>query len=379
MQESLEVLKQYTIISPDDIESLRHMLLENHPNLTDAQRAQLFAKCLHKKLDEALASFDISLRKNIKHYLLQRTVSRASFAINAFDVLETCTQLEEVCSSHMNQLTSWVNQYEIRPLTEEMLLSLTQHLSDEHSSVPTKPFVLSTSSLPTYTQSHIDTLPKLLPIRSMLKYIYTKAQVCLSLLTICILLLTYTVYAYHHHLVEKNFSKLTQIEMNLPLSITLGASANYLQAHLQYKSFDESALKDWLKQRHSVLANEPYFSVIIDTAQSFDINPLLLFAITGQEQNFVPSTHSSALKMANNPFNLYGSWQIYNTSIEDAALIVSRTIIRLGKDCPPNQDQIQWINKSYAADPNWHIGVTYFLNELELASASSNPLTLSAQ
>ena len=379
MQKSLEVLKQYTIISPDDIESLRHTLLKNHPNLTDAQRAQLFAKCLHKKLDEALALFDVSLQKNIKRYLLQQTVSKASFAINAFDVLETCTHIEEVHSSHIKQLTSWVNQYETRPLTEEMLLSLTQHLSDEHPPVLTQALVLPTAPSPTGMVSHLPSLPKFINILPTFKTICAKVQVRLGLLTVCLLLLTYTLYEHHHHLIQKNFSELTQVEVTLPLPITLGTSANYLQAHLQYRAFDEAALKYWLKERHSVLANDPYFSTIIDTAQSFNINPLLLFAITGQEQNFVPSTHSSALKMANNPFNLYGSWQTYNTSIDDAALIVSRTIIRLGKDCPPDQDQIQWINRAYAADPNWHIGVTYFLNELEDISAYSNPLTLSAQ
>ena len=434
MQESLEALKHHSIISPDEIQSLRHFLLKNNPDLTDSQRAQLFAKCLHKKLDEALVGFDISLQKNIKRCLIQKTVSKSDFTINALDILESYTQVETVSPSNIEELTSWVNQYEPQPVSEDMLLSLTHSLTQGSAVVqprsiaepiivptPTHPKLttkkttsnkrlsinkhsnirkqsalskqptirkqsiqnrqsilnrqLATSKQITLTKqptlSKSATLSK--PTKQyILNLSYLKRHVSLCLLAACFLILSYTFHVYQTSSQQRSFSNFADVDISFSIPLTVGRSANYLQEHLQYKTINESGLKSWLKQRQSTLANEPYFSSIINTAKAFNINPLLLFAITGQEQNFVPSTHEASAKIANNPFNLYGSWQEYNTSIEDATRIVARTIIRLGKDCPKDQDQIQWINQRYAADPNWHIGVTYFLNELEAASSTAS-------
>ncbi len=138
-----------------------------------------------------------------------------------------------------------------------------------------------------------------------------------------------------------------------------------LQKHLQYKEVDKSALQTWLDNRNSLLSEDPYFNQIFVTAKDFNINPLLLFAITGQEQGFVPRHNSYACEIASNPFNVYGSWRVYNTSIEDSSRIAARTIINLSKGCPDDADPILWLNQSYAEDPNWYKGVSALLNQLE--------------
>ncbi|PZD93688.1 hypothetical protein DNH61_24050 [Paenibacillus sambharensis] len=133
---------------------------------------------------------------------------------------------------------------------------------------------------------------------------------------------------------------------------------NELPAGLRYTLVNEEKLKLYLKKRSSLLAESPYFEAIINAAQVFDIHPLLLFAITGQEQGFVPHTNKSALQIANNPFNVYHSWQDFNTDISDSAAIAARTIVRLSRDKPDNVEPIRWLNRQYAEDPNWHKGVT---------------------
>ena len=85
-------------------------------------------------------------------------------------------------------------------------------------------------------------------------------------------------------------------------------------------------------------------------AKEKDIHPLFLFAITGQEQAFVPRTHKLAKQIANNPFNVYYSWKEYNTTIEQSARIAANTINRLSEDRPYNIDAITWINREYAED-----------------------------
>ncbi|MBP3888012.1 MAG: hypothetical protein J6F30_10290 [Cellulosilyticum sp.] len=363
MQESLEVLRQYSIISPDEIQSLRHSILQSHPDLTEAERAQLFAKCLHQKLDNVLTLFDVNIQKNIKKDLLKQAVTKPLFSINVLDILETYTQIESITSSNVHLVTSWVNQYGAQPLTEEHLLSLTQNLT--YASAPVASI---SSACPPSPKQPLISLSKYVSRLSNLKSTFKKRWFFLSVG--CTYLILLTIWCHHHVTRKQMLTYWTTLPVTLPISLDLADASNYLHTPLQYKPINEQALNSWLVQRDSLLATEPYFSTIIQTAQSFDINPLLLFAITGQEQNFVPSTHESAIQIANNPFNLYGSWKEYNTSIEDSAAIVSRTIIRLGKDCPEDYNQIQWINHKYAADSNWHLGVIYFLEELEQVAGS---------
>lgn len=145
-------------------------------------------------------------------------------------------------------------------------------------------------------------------------------------------------------------------------------NAKLLTEHLpdsyQYKVISENALKAYLETRSSLLMNEPYFTSIINVARDFNINPVLLFAITGQEQGFVPTNQDSATQIANNPYNVFCSWQDYNTDIIDSSQIACRTIISLSKDKPDNVDTLVWINRKYSADQNWNNGVRTLYNDI---------------
>ena len=357
MEEALERLKKCSIISATDIESLRHNISIDHPSSSEVERAQVFATMLHQKLDAALALFDAPIQKHIKCTLIEQNVTKKDFAINALDIVETYVHLED--ATNVTDLTSWVNQFQEAPLSEEAILSLMEHLLPLPVS-DTLPQAIASTEISSH-KAQVFSLP--LPMRIV------KFSDCVLMTLLCIVGIFHFYFSKQLAVRNELFNKQASFKVTLPISIELMDSANYLQSHLQYKPINEMALKNWLLEKQSLLATEPYFSTFLKTAKNYNINPLLLFAITGQEQNFVPMTHESAKKIANNPFNLYGSWQDYNTSIEDATQIVARTIIHLGKDCPDEQDQIKWINREYAADPNWSLGVTYFLNELEIATS----------
>jgi len=131
----------------------------------------------------------------------------------------------------------------------------------------------------------------------------------------------------------------------------------HLPDSFNYKDINEVKLLEFLNGKNSMLADEPYFSAIIRTSKEFNLNPFILFAITGQEQAFVPRSHGNAEKIANNPFNVFHSWQEYNTDINDSSRIAARTVINLSKDKPTNIDIFDWINSKYADDNNWGKGV----------------------
>ncbi|MTV51035.1 hypothetical protein GJ688_19235 [Heliobacillus mobilis] len=152
--------------------------------------------------------------------------------------------------------------------------------------------------------------------------------------------------------------------LNLRVKQSNQKPQNELPDILRYHPVDVEALRQWLQQKNSLLADEPYLSTIINTSKEYDIHPFLMIAITGQEQAFVPRTVDNARKIANNPFNVYHSWQDYNTNINDSARIAAVTIINLSKDRPVKADPIAWINTRYSEDNRWFIGVEAIFTQL---------------
>lgn len=182
-----------------------------------------------------------------------------------------------------------------------------------------------------------------------------------------------------------------------------------LPSDLAYIDADIDRLKEYLKGRNSVLAEGDYLDDVIRAGKMKNVNPLLLLAITGQEQSYVVNSNSywekvysyNKLKskidkvlllrgesitaeyvmenglvpryIANNCFNVYHSWWEYNTTLFEASAIACNTINRLSKNRPEGVDPIEWINLrsvdgvyrgGYAEDVNWHIGVSANLRTL---------------
>jgi len=142
-----------------------------------------------------------------------------------------------------------------------------------------------------------------------------------------------------------------------------------MPAMFRYQPIQTEAVKDYLRSRNSLLAEEPYFSAIVSQAEAFDLNPLLLFAIAGQEQGFVPKSHKQAAKIANNPFNVYHSWEEFNTDISHSAEIAARTIVRRIVSRPEGYDPFVWLNMTYAEDPGWARGVRQIFEKLASLAA----------
>ena len=120
----------------------------------------------------------------------------------------------------------------------------------------------------------------------------------------------------------------------------IAESTLHLPEYFTYKNVNTDALKSFLSTRSSILKDDPYFSSILNVSKKFNINPILLFAITGQEQGFVPEEQVSAILIANNPYNVFCSWETYNTDITDSSEIACRTIINLSKDRPESVDPL---------------------------------------
>jgi hypothetical protein len=151
---------------------------------------------------------------------------------------------------------------------------------------------------------------------------------------------------------------------NTQMQLNPSSPVNELTSRYIYAPVKKEALKRWLIERDSLLADEPYLSTILATALQYNIHPFLLLAIAGQEQSLVPNSNKKASQIANNPFNVYHSWKDYNTDIKDSTRIAAQTILTLIKGRPEDTQPLEWINRKYAEDPKWHLGVEAFFNKM---------------
>lgn len=160
-----------------------------------------------------------------------------------------------------------------------------------------------------------------------------------------------------------------------PLSVLPSTPAQQenqgMPAEWRYTEFATEPVKAYLQSRNSLLQEEPYFGAIVRSARKYDVHPLLLLAITGQEQGFVPRDHESAKQIANNPFNVFHSWREYNTTIGDSADIAAKLLAKLGNSRPEGEEPFQWLNKTYAEDPDWWRGVSQLFAKLTSLSAGT--------
>ncbi len=143
------------------------------------------------------------------------------------------------------------------------------------------------------------------------------------------------------------------------------SAAEVLPQELLWTDFDREKLRSFLNSRNSILASDRYLDSIIDICRKKNVNVLLMLAITGQEQSYVPKNRPNAEKIANNPFNVYHSWYEYNTNIEDSTSIACNTVINLSKNRPEAIHPIQWINRKYAGDKRWWIGVSNCFDQIK--------------
>ncbi len=152
-------------------------------------------------------------------------------------------------------------------------------------------------------------------------------------------------------------------------------------AALKYQAVDPNAVISYLERYDSALANMADVETIINAAQAHGVNPLLLFAITGQEQCFDDindDTPADVAAIADNPFNVGGSWQTTDYALAQSADICANFLAERLSDAPPEgENAIEWINDPsnlngglYASEPDgsptpgWWEGVNCFFQEM---------------
>ncbi|MFZ5642534.1 MAG: hypothetical protein ACOY46_02945 [Bacillota bacterium] len=152
----------------------------------------------------------------------------------------------------------------------------------------------------------------------------------------------------------------------------------FVPAEIQYQSRSSAYpfLIAWLNSRNSALADSEHLAAIEAAGQKWNVDPLLLLAITGQEQSFVPK-RGNWRAVEKNPWNVFGSWEYWSGGFSLSAQWAAATVARLSRGCPEGTSVIQWVNGfdssgrrsnpgwGYAGHAEWWRGVSYFYNQLK--------------
>jgi len=188
-------------------------------------------------------------------------------------------------------------------------------------------------------------------------------------------------YSQQMHLTQQQISDLKQ-QIAEAEAIAATQSGNVVESDLRYQTVSAQKLYDYVQNYDSTYFKTPSaFSVsdmqtICNAAQSYNVNPILLVAITGQEESFVPKAWSAWPAIHKNPFNVYYSWMWTNEyrpqwNLTDTAGIAANTVRhKLSTPPPSGEDPFVWINDPknpwglYATDRNWSAGVEKFFKSI---------------
>lgn len=346
MKEILEKLKQNQIVSPRNVSDLRNYISIKYPNLSPRDASILLVNTIHKIIDNSLLQFDTENRYRIRQAIISNSAHKNSFIITADEILFALTDIYEDEKSYIDNLLAWIKDNQDIKVAKEQLLDVIDEIKN-----------LDAQYLNEDIQPELEAIIPNNENSEVISNVHINRIVVNKHLGIVICVFLITLFSMTM-LMKDNKTESLEIVAADKIIETETRNINELPAEFKYKKVEAEELRNWLNSRDSRLADEPYLTAIISAAEEFDINPILMIAITGQEQGFVPRSHEYADKIANNPFNVHGSWIDYNTDIFESSRIAAITIVNLSKNRPSNMDTIQWINRKYAEDQNWHKGVS---------------------
>ncbi|NIK67986.1 glucosaminidase domain-containing protein [Paenibacillus sp. BK720] len=355
------------VLTPIDVRKIRQYVQHKYEAMPQEKRAEIVADAVSRIIQKQLPPFEDRLKREVTARLIRTTVLERQMPVRSDDIFEACLGLDLADANVVTPLHKWVEEQSGTQLewslfriqldklakkaesgTADLWEQLKEWLASEYrieGKSKAAPELAEVIPLPVQPSL----IPALKPYRRRQTLVY-------SLLSI---MLVGASLLYGWSLLRPSPNKLQppvtlqSFEKAMP-----AVAGNELPDELRYTDVDKESLVDFLNSKDSLLAEQPYLDAIIDAARTFDIHPLFLFAITGQEQAFVPRSNKQAMKIANNPFNVFYSWKDYNTTIHDSARIASQTVLKWSKDRPEGKDPIAWINRKYAEDQNWANGVS---------------------
>lgn len=347
------------LLSPSDINTIRRYVHTKYAPLPGSRQAEIVADAIRRTLQQRLPGIPDEMKTRMVDKLISRCLVGEQRDVKPDDVLELCAEWHDdeadLRGRLLEPIVSWLNERSPGKWSPEQLAALLERRND-HS-------LALVQQIPVHAEPDAERWNLARGIRRV-RLLVSKLAAPVPALALFIIIAIGALGAAIG--MDRSKTPETAVEEYPPIAVQPPKTLPDIgmPERLKYTDIDVAALKTYLNNRESLLVEEPYFGAIIDSAREYDIHPLLLFAITGQEQGFVPKTGKDAALIANNPFNVGHSWMEYNTDIRNSAGIASRLIVKLAKSRPEGHEPFAWFNKTYAEDPKWSDGVRKIFNKL---------------
>lgn len=376
----LEILESYVVIDNKSVRKIRERIFLDNPLITSEEKSRRLIEKIHTIINEELTGIDLAYTKVIRTNVLKRSVKDNGILVTYADIVNCIAELNLSLEEMVESIKAWYDHH-MRG-SEITLIQLIDYIK-------------SIQSFDEPEQAQIETIAKkqvdehveeVLEPSTLFSIAYIQQNWKTVMLSVGILFLLvaffmngfYAPTSQEKPVQERQYQTLSFMNAQelfhlktvehgyfneiIHLNSTLETPG--IPSYLYYHAVDKASLQNYLRSRNSILAEAPYFEGILKVSEEYDIHPLLMFAITGQEQGYVNKDNPNHLKIANNPFNVYTSWRKYNTDIEDSTSIAAGTVVTILRNRPERENPFKWINQRYAEDKNWARGVEMIFNFL---------------
>ncbi|WP_051541885.1 hypothetical protein [Clostridium lundense] len=359
-----QLLKNKKVISKDDVLKIKKYIEIKFKNSSSKEQASVLSSTINDVIINSLKGIKNELKNELRIDILKNTFLINKNVIYFYDVFLVIISTNFKDKISIEEILQWINFSIDKTITE---VELKIYLGIDVADITEKALAESVSAESTAIEetSATEIININNPTEKRIQFNNTKLYKIIGLSALIFLITGYSykkINYFNSTLNKKNI----KVESNKEISLEELNTYPGIPEYFRYREIKKDNLKNFLKEKNSLLMEEPYFSTILKTSKEFNLNPLILFSITGQEQNFVPKSEKNAKKIANNPFNVFHSWYEYNTNISDSSRIAARTVLNLCKDRPPKEDPFKWINKKYAEDKNWWKGVKGIYQKLDM-------------
>ena len=362
-------MESSALLSPTDVRVIRRYVQTKYEPLPGSRKAEIVADAVRNALYRRLPDLPEAVRKRLADELIRRCLVKERREVGLEDVLDACAEMRPLGVDLVGPLLRWANERSPgRWSAGEIAARISGGGTASPAAAMERPAALPDDRRAASTIGFAGSLaPEESEPAAVGRRLFPPRRQAIGVLSL--LALAGGLAAGTMISVE---SRQGAERANVPVPAPAATAAVQTPIEedagmpdwLTYEEFDAEAVKQYLRGRDSMLADEPYFGAIVESARRYDVHPLLLFAITGQEQGFVPKSHERAERIANNPFNVFHSWQDYNTDIADSSAIAAKLIAKLGKSRPEGAEPFAWFNRTYAEDPKWSDGVRQIFEKL---------------
>ncbi len=362
MENIIKDLKGTKVIDKEDVIKFKAYINYKYNSNKSSENAKILSKTINQIISTKLINLPEELKASIIFKIIKNTFASSKTVITLYDVFDVCIKDENVRKNFIDNLTNWLDKHLSIEVTIDEIDSYIFSLENEKEADENQ---IKYEEINTVLLNKSSKNEEFCSLITQSKVIRNKKYFGIVAVFPIFIILFIVMNINLHMKTKGNKIVYNQVINNKNVASKMKISSNSnLPQYMRYKNIEVDKLKNFLTSRNSLLCDEPYFSTIIANAKKFNINPILLFSITGQEENFVPKNLDNAAKIANNPFNVFHSWKEYNTNIEDSSAIAARTINNISINMPSNADPFSWIGSKYAEDKSWASGVKQIFKQL---------------